>query len=43
MKAEKEIRDLLYEYEWYYNNNMIIETPETKGFMEALKWVLNEE
>ena len=40
MKSENEIRDLLCEYEWYYN--MIIETEDTRGFIEALKWVLEE-
>jgi len=39
MKSKKEIEDKLGEYQWYFEN--IIETPETKGFIEALKWILN--
>ena len=41
MKSENEIRDVLCEYLWYYNN--IIETEDTRGFIEALKWVLDDE
>ena len=40
MKSAKEIEDKLGEYQWYYDN--IIETPETKGYIEALEWVLSE-
>ena len=38
MKSEKEIIEKLAEYKWYFMN--IIETPETKGYIEALEWVL---
>jgi len=38
MKSEKEIIERLTEYRWYHN--FIIETPETKGYIEALEWVL---
>lgn len=40
MKSAKEIEEKLEIYQWYFNN--VIETPETKGYIEALKWVLNE-
>ena len=38
MKSEKEIIEKLAEYQWY--NDFIIETPEAKGVIEALEWVL---
>ena len=38
MKSEKEIIEQLSEYEWFYN--FIVETPETEGYIRALKWVL---
>lgn len=41
MKSEKEIMEKLNEYQWY--NDFIIETPETKSYIEALEWVLDKE
>ncbi len=38
MKSEKQIKEKLELYRWYFDN--IVETKETKGYIEALKWVL---
>ena len=40
MKSEKQIKEKLELYQWYFDN--VVETPETKGCIEALKWVLYE-
>lgn len=40
MKTANEIKEKLELYQWYFDN--VVETPETKGYIEALKWVLED-
>ena len=35
MKSEKQIKEKLELYQWYFDN--VVETPETKGYIEGFK------